>query len=360
MKLSPEKGPKKRQPRPSANTVTIHEVARAAGVSMATVSRVLNGNTTVDQGLCKLVTATANRLGYTPHAAARALASQRSRTIGAVIPTLENINFAVGVAALQRRITGAGYTLLLGSSNYDRQEELRQVKALAAHGVAAMMLVGARHAAGLYELLEAKQIPFVNAWVWDHKHPCVGFDNQEIGRALADHLLDLGHVDFGVIAQAPGKSDRAAGRVIGIRKALAARGLPPPQERMIQHPHKITEGQLAARSLMQSNTRPTALICGTDILAFGALIEARQLGFTVPHDLSIAGINDAEFAAHTTPSLTTMRLPADEIGTGTADYLLARVDSLSALPSKQVQASLIVRASTGPPPRTPVNSRSLV
>jgi LacI family transcriptional regulator len=224
MKLSLKKKPKKRLPRPSANAVTMHEVARAAGVSMATVSRVLNGNTAVDQGLCKRVTATAKRLGYTPHAAARALASQRSRTIGAVIPTLENINFAVGMAALQRRITQAGYTLLLGSSNYDGEEELRQVKALVAHGVAGVMLVGARHAVGLYELLEARQIPFVNAWVWDPKRPCVGFDNREIGRVLANHLLDLGHVEFGVIAQSPDKSDRAAERVIGIRKALAARG----------------------------------------------------------------------------------------------------------------------------------------
>jgi LacI family transcriptional regulator len=176
---------KKRLPRPSANTVTVREVAEAARVSMATVSRVLNGNTSVDRALCKRVTAAARRLGYIPHAAARALASQRSRTIGAVIPTLENINFAIGVAALQRRIAEAGYTLLLGSSNYDLKEELRQVKALAAHGVAGMMLVGARHAAGLYELLQAKKIPFVNTWVLDSGHPCVGFDNREIGRALA-------------------------------------------------------------------------------------------------------------------------------------------------------------------------------
>src|ERR1700730_10429091 len=123
-KPSRRRGRKQRLPRPSANTVTVHEVALAAGVSMATVSRVLNGNTRVDQDLGKRVMAAAKRLSYTPHAAARALASQRSRTIGAVIPTLENINFAVGVAALQRRITGVGYTLLLGRSHYELPREL--------------------------------------------------------------------------------------------------------------------------------------------------------------------------------------------------------------------------------------------
>jgi LacI family transcriptional regulator len=341
---------KKRLPRPSANTVTLRDDALAARVSMATVSRALNGNTSVDQDLCKRVTATARRLGYTPHAAARALASQRSRTIGAVIPTLENINFAVGVAALQRRIAEAGYTLLLGSSNYDLAEELRQVKALASHGVTAMMLVGARHSAGVYELLTAKNIPFVNTWVLDSSHPCVGFDNREIGRALACHLLDLGHVEFGVIAQITGNSDRAAGRVLGIREALAARGVALPQERLIECPHKITEGQLAMRALMASGKRPTAVICGTDVLAFGALIEARQLGIAVPRDLSIAGINDAEFAAHLTPPLTTMRLPADEIGTRAAEYLLGRVDALPEVSATQVEVSLIVRASTAAPP----------
>jgi DNA-binding LacI/PurR family transcriptional regulator len=216
-------------------------------------------------------------------------------------------------------------------------------EALAAHGVAGMMLVGARHAAGLYELLQAKKIPFVNTWVLDSGHPCVAFDNREIGRALASHLLDLGHVEFGVIAQITGNSDRAAGRVIGIREALAARGVALPQERLIECPHKITEGQLALRALMQSSKRPTAVICGTDVLAFGPLIEARQLGVAVPRDLSIAGVNDAEFAAHLTPPLTTMRLPADEIGTRAAEYLLGSVNSLSAA-ATQVQVSLIVRA----------------
>jgi LacI family transcriptional regulator len=118
---------------------------------------------------------------------------------------------------------------------------------------------------------------------------------------------------------------------------------------MIEHPHKITEWQLAVRALMQSDTRPTAVICGTDMLAFGALIEARQLGFALPRDLSIAGINDAEFAAHITPSLTTMHLPADEIGIGAAEYLLARVGSLPTPSPIQVRANLIVRASTASP-----------
>lgn len=345
------RGAKKRLSRPTANTITVLEVAKAARVSMATVSRVLNGNTSVDDDLRKRVTAAATRLGYTPHAAARALASQRSRTIGAVIPTLENVNFAVGVAALQRRISDAGYTLLLGSSNYDRAEELRQVKALAAHGVAGMMLVGGRHAPEVYALLQAKRIPFVNAWVLDPKHPCVGFDNREIGRALARYLLELGHRRFGVISQIARSSDRAAERVAGIREILAAGGGAAPCEQLIERPYKIDEGRTALRAMMQSGPRPTAVICGTDMLAFGALIGARQLGLAVPRDLSIAGINDIEYAAHLTPPLTTIRLPADEIGTRAAEYLLGCIDRRETMPTSRVQFSLVVRESTAPAPR---------
>jgi LacI family transcriptional regulator len=246
-------------------------------------------------------------------------------------------------------VSEAGYTLLLGSSTYDAREERRQVEALASQGVAGMMLVGARHAPGLYGLLDARGIPYVNTWVLDAAQPCVGFDNREIGRALAEHLLRLGHRDIAVIAQAAG-SDRAAGRVVGVRQALEAHGAAPAQEKLIDDTHTILGGQLALRALMASARRPTAVICGTDALAFGALIEAARLGIAVPRALSIAGINDVDYAAHLTPPLTTVRLPADEIGTRAADYLLARIAGKPVAARNHVAFELIVRASTAPPP----------
>jgi LacI family transcriptional regulator len=341
---------KVRQPRPKGNAVTVRDVARTAGVSVATVSRVLNGNQKVAEELREKVQRVADRLGYTPHAAARALASQRSMAIGAIVPTLEDANFAVGIGTLQRRMTEAGYTLLLASSNYDLQEELRQVRALAAHGIAGLMLVGAQHAPETYEILAAKNIPFVNTWVLDDHHPCVGFDNRQVGRTLANYLLDLGHTEFGVIAQRSPESDRAAGRIAGIREALAQRGLGLPQERLIERSHKISDGQIALRMLMTAHRRPTAVICGTDMLAFGALVEARSLGIPVPQALSITGINDIDFAAHITPPLTTVRLSVEEIGERAADFLLARVHDQPAARIAAVPFSLIVRGSSAPPP----------
>ncbi|WP_447778288.1 LacI family DNA-binding transcriptional regulator [Variovorax boronicumulans] len=330
--------------------MTVRDVARFAGVSVATVSRVLNGNPKVDPQMRSAVNRIAGQLGYTPHAAAKALATQRSTTVGAIVPTLEESHFAVGVAALQQRLNKAGYTLLLASSNYDAEEEMRQVRALASQGVAAMLLVGALRAPEVYETLEARRIPFINSWVLDPEHPCVGYDNKAIGRTVANYLLDLGHVRFGVIAQHSPFSDRAAGRTAGIREALAARGVEPPLEHLIDRSHKIIDGQLALRTLLAHPQRPTAIICGTDTLAFGALVGAQELGLRVPADLSITGINDVEFAAHLNPALTTIRLSVDEIGHRAAEYLLGRIAGTAVVNATPLPFSLIVRGSTGAPP----------
>ena len=341
-----------RKPRGAA---TVRDVAALAGVSVATVSRVLNGKHTVAETLRDVVMKAAQQLAFTPHAAAKALATRRFMTIGAIVPTLEDPAFAAGVAALQHAVNLRGYTLLLASSNYDAREELRQVQAMVGQGVAGLMLVGARRSQDVYATLEAQRVPYINTWVLDETHACVGFDNHAIGRTLANYLLDLGHTEFGIIAQHSPDSDRAAQRVAGVREALAQRGVQLLQERLIERSHKIVDGQLALRTLLQSPRRPTAVMCGTDTLAFGALVEANAQGLNVPGDMSITGINDAEFAAHLAPALTTIRLPAEEVGTRAAEYLIGRIDGGPVVARTPLQFSLIVRASTsGVRTRTPV------
>ncbi|ANN80393.1 hypothetical protein BAU07_10800 [Bordetella flabilis] len=343
--------PKKRASRRKSHAPSVLDVARAAGVSTATVSRVLNGSGTVREALRSRVRDIAQQLGYTPHAAARALASQRSKTIGAVIPSLENQNFALGVFALQKRIGEAGYTLLLACSYYDQEDELKQVRALIADGIAGLLLVGRNHSPALYELLEKERIPLVNGWTVDPDHPYVGFDNVAVGHRLADYLLDLGHREFGMITQMRQYSDRAEDRVKGVRAALRARGLELRHEHLIEMPHKILEAQMAMRALLQNPHPPTAVICGTDLMAVGALAAAREAGIDVPGRLSIAGINDIEFSSFTTPPLTTMRLAADQIGTRSAEYLLACIEGRPVTSQNVVPTDLIVRGTTGRAPR---------
>jgi LacI family transcriptional regulator len=239
--------------------------------------------------------------------------------------------------------------LLLACSYYDQQDELKQVRALIADGIAGLMLVGRSHSPALYELIEKEKIPLVNGWTVDHDHPYVGFDNVAVGRRIAEYLLDLGHVRFGMITQMTQHSDRAADRIVGVRSALQSRGLQLRHEHLIEMPHKIIEGQMAMKALMQGPERPTAVICGTDLLAIGALAEAREAGIDVPGELSIAGINDIEFSSFTTPPLTTMRLAADEIGARSAEYLLARIEGRPVSSQNIVPTDLIVRGTTARP-----------
>lgn len=341
-----------RKRRPASGAVTLGDVARAAGVSPATVSRVLNGRARVGEVMRVSVEEAARRLGYTPHAAARALASRRSRIVGAVVPTLENPSFARGVEALQRRLAEHGFTLLLSSCGYSPARELEQVRALAAHGVDGLMLVGAVHDPRLYPFLREKNIAFVNGWVAsdDPSVASVGFDNVDAGYRVARYLLELGHREIGVIAGTGASNDRARDRVAGIRRAMAEHGLALPRERLLECPYSIVDGQAALRALLAGAPRPTAVICGNDLLAFGALIECQNTGVAVPEALSLVGYDDLDFAARLKPSLTTVRVPVEEIGSRAADYLLAVMAGEAAPPAIEVELSLIVRDSTAPPP----------
>ena len=151
----------------------LQDIAAAAGVSTATVSRVLNSPVDVRPALREKVETQIRALGYVRHGAARALASARSHTIGAVIPTLESAIFASGVNAVEKRLTAAGYTLLLAVTNYDLEHEYEQVKALIERGVDGMILVGRDHDVDTLNMLERQRCPFITTWTYtdDALHP---------------------------------------------------------------------------------------------------------------------------------------------------------------------------------------------
>ena len=162
-------------------------------------------------------------LGYIRHGAARALSMRRSHAIGAIIPTVDNATRANKVAALQKRCRERGYNLVLALSEYDLDLELQQCRNLIEAGIDGLMLEGGLHDPALYTLLEKRGIAFVNTSVYDplSPYPNIGFDNRATARRLAEHLLDLGHRTFGMIAGPRRGNDRASDRVEGVRDALA-------------------------------------------------------------------------------------------------------------------------------------------
>ncbi len=331
-------------------TVTLDDVARAADVSPATVSRCLNNPGTVRPSKREKVLKAIEELGYVPHGAARALASRRTRMIGAVFPSLDNILFGGMMEALQGEVAAAGYTLVVASSAYDPAQELTDVRNLISSGVDALTLVGAARDPRAYDLIRRKQIPYILNWISEANggHPCIGFDNAEAAAQVARYLMDLGHRRFAMISGFFTNNDRATARRVGIERALAERGLDLDSERVIERSFGVDEGREAFRLLMSVPNPPTAIVCGGEPFAYGAIFESHEIGIRVPQDVSITGFDDMWPASHISPSLTTVQTPRRQIGVDVGRHLLAKLSGQSIADPKPLETKLIVRNSTGP------------
>ncbi|GAP37818.1 LacI family DNA-binding transcriptional regulator [Piscinibacter sakaiensis] len=331
--------------------VGIRDVAQQAAVSIATVSRALNNPGSVRPEVRSRIDAAAEALGYIPDAAARALSSRRTRTIGAVIPTVDNAMFARGIEALQRHLSLQGYLLLLATSGYDPEVEYRQAQNMVSRGIDGLILRGDVHTEALRRLLATQRIPFINVGVYhpDRPYPSVGADNEMAAYRACRHLLDLGHRQIGMVAALSAHNDRASARVLGVRRALAEHGLELPARWLLEVPYHLDDARQAARALLALPEHPTALVCGNDVIAYGVLLEAERSGIRVPDDLSVMGFDDLEWSRHLRPSLTTMHLPTDEVWTRAGDYLMRTLGGQPAAMHHEVDASLVVRESTAPP-----------
>ena len=335
------------KPKPS-----IKDVARLAGVSTATVSRSLNEPRKVNQVTLANVRNAVDQLGYTPHFGGRALASNRSNTIGALIPTMDNAIFARGLQSLQETLAEAGVTLLIATSGYDPLREYEQIQTLLSRGVDGLLLIGTARPEKTYALLNQQNVPVVIAWSYqDHSnHVCVGFDNTAAAADLTNCVLDCGHRRIAMIAGVSRGNDRAADRIKGVRQSLKARGLHLADTHLIEAPYNIEDAALAMEGLMRLQDRPTAVICGNDVLAAGALMQAKQLGVAVPDDVSVVGFDDIDLAAVTDPPLTTMHVPHRRMGKAAADVLLAIRGGSDTATSIKFKPERVMRGSLAGPP----------
>lgn len=342
----------KRLQKKTPNQIGLLDVAARAGCSTASVSRVLNQPDLVKVALRSRVEVAMRELGYMPNSAARALRSRRTHIMGIVIPTLNYAIYARLVEGLQQKLAEHGYSLLVATSEYDLGREEERARVLVERGVEALVLIGDTHQPTLYGLLESTGIPYVNTYVYraDGVHPCVGFDNRQATVQITEFLLGLGHRAFGMISAVTTGNDRAAERVAGVRTTLERHGLLLPTDVVYQCPYSIASGREGFRYLRSLAASPTAVVCGNDVLAIGALIEARALGIKVPDEVSIVGFDNIEFAAHLDPPLTTIDVPAMEMGENAADFLVRKVTGRSAAQSIHLEPRLVVRRTTGPAP----------
>ena len=327
---------------------TVRDVAQAAGVSIATVSRALAQPAIVRPATRARIERAAAKLNYVSDGLARALSTGRTRTVGAVIPTLDNAIYSVSTHSLQRTLEQAGYTLLVACHEFDLAAEARMVRAFAERGVDGLVLVGRQHDPAARRLVAAKAIPCVVTWALDdpRRGPSVGFDNRAAGRLVAAHLADLGHRRIGMISGRLAGNDRAADRLEGVRAELARRRLALPERAVVEADYSLASGAQALEVLL-ARVPVSAVICGNDVLAIGALQAAQRVGRRVPGDLSVAGFDDMPFARVVSPPLTTVRFPIEDVGSHAARYLLARLAGGTPARRIELPIELVVRASTG-------------
>lgn len=331
-------------------SATVYDVASQAGVSIATVSRWLNSPELLSEKARLKVTKAAEKLGYSPKFAARAMAGGRTRMIGAVIPTMANAVFAIGLQAFQEELESHGFTLVVATSNYERDNEKKQIMTLASRGIEGLLLVGYDRHPDVYKFLDEQMIPKVVTWAFDltKNQPAVGFDNHQASREMAREMVKLGHKKMGLISLDVVENDRVRSRKEGIEQAIRETGRSVTDLKTVFASHSVEDGSKAFERLMKADPDLTVIFCSNDVLAVGALRGAKELGINVPDDVSVVGFDDIELSQVTSPLLTTVHVPHRRMGRAAACQIIKMQSDPTLLKSVQMQTELVLRESHGP------------
>jgi LacI family transcriptional regulator len=281
--------------------------------------------------------------------AARALAMRKTHTVGALVPRLGSSSFPSLVQALENALAAQGYTLLLSTPDHARAQDPAILRALLGRGVDAVALLGAEQPPAVFDLLRAHRLPYVLMWAQDSEHgPCIGFDERAAAALVVDHLADLDHRCVGFIGGRTADNERARRRFRGVLEAVSRRGLTLPPDALVETDYGFREGFEAMQGLLRQRLPITAVVCGNDYLAAGALSALDQAGVPVPARMSVASFNDNDFAAFLHPPLTTVRVPIRRIGELAGQHLLAQLQGQTPPQPEPLPLGLVVRGSTGP------------
>jgi LacI family transcriptional regulator len=333
--------------------ITIYEVAREAGVSTATVSRVINDRRHVREATRLRVEAAMRDLGYVANRQARGLAGGRSRVIGLLVYELGSSYFNQLIRGIDAATAQIGYDLMLYTTHARREMEAQHAAELASGPADGLIFVLAVEIDSYVDRLRRQRVPYV---LLDHDRDVpdstfVTAANRRGAKEAIEHLISLGHRRVGFITGTPGTSS-ARERLAGYRDALR-------EARIAYEPSLVVKGDFleirgfgATRELLALEPRPTAIFTSADTAAFGAVKAARAAGLDVPRDISIVGFDDIPEASLVMPALTTVRQPLQEMGATAVRLLRRLMDEPDATPRRtELLTELIVRESSAPPPR---------
>jgi len=332
----------------ASGRVTLDDVALAAGVSRMTVSRALRGDRKVAQELVERAIQAAERLGYVPDPAARALASSKSSHVAILIPLLSNQLFVDLLEGAQRTLLPAGYQTLMGITHYDASEEEQLLKGFLMHRPAGLLVTGLERSDSTRQLIAKSGIPCVHLMetLAQQGIYSVGFSQRNGARAMTQHLIDTGRRR---IAFAAAQLDsRTLQRAQGYRDCLQEAGLyDATLEWHNPAPSSLKVGNTMFEQILSVRPRVDAIFYCNDDLAQGGLLAALRMGIKVPRQLAIAGFNDLPGSAEFFPSLTTVKTPRWEIGVRAAKMLLQLMRGEPvAEPNVDLGFELVVRQST--------------
>jgi LacI family transcriptional regulator, gluconate utilization system Gnt-I transcriptional repressor len=320
-----------RRARRGSGAVTLHDVARLAGVAPITASRALKSPAQVSDEVRRKVADAVARTGYVPNLLAGGLASARSRLVAALVPTLSGPVFVETVRSLTEALAERGYQLMLGQSGYSGNREDALLEAIVGRRPDGIVLTGILHSDQGRRRLLASGIPVVETWDLTPTpiDMLVGFSHGEVGRAVARYLHAKGRRRLAVVS---GDDERAQRRQQAFQAEAQALGLAPVRVATVAAPTTLKSGREGLAALLGGSPkgpvrdRIDAVFCSSDLLALGVLTEARVRGLQVPQQLAVVGFGDLDFAADLDPALSTVHIKGGAIGRQAAQFIVDRAE----------------------------------
>ena len=323
---------------------SVRSLARKTGLSVATISRVLNNSGNVAEATRRSVEKAIREEGYVPNSAARALSTRRTHTIGAVLPTLSSSIFAKFTEALEFELARRGYCLVIATTQYNADLEAVRVRALLDIGVEGLVLSGAGQTDDLLTLLEQTAIPAVCSSIHKTNNglTAIGYDNAQMGSKAIDYLHSLGHTRIAIVHGPKQGNDRTQLRLKGVKRAVKKLGI----TAGYYETSLDVSGGVDVAKLLIADRSATAALCLSDVIAQGLLFECARVNLPIPAKLSLMGFDDLDWTGVCYPSLTTVSLPAQAMGVSIAETLTQYLDNAVPMKPVTIPARIVERDST--------------
>ena len=297
-------------------TITIYDVAREANVSMATVSRVVNGNQNVKPATRQKVLAVIERLDYRPNAVARGLASKKTKTVGVIIPDISNVFYAELVRGIEDIATMYRYNIILTNSDQQEDKEVQLLSTLFSKQVDGVVMMSDQVTKDMSREMERSQVPIVLAGTIEtsNSFPSVNIEYQEAAVDAVNRLLQNGHKRIAFVSGSMSSTINQLFKLSGYKKALEAANIEIDPELIVGIDNTYDDGLLAWRKLSELKSPPTAFFAGNDEIAIGLIHGAQDNGLKVPDDIEVISFENSKLARMVRPELTSVVLPLYDIG----------------------------------------------